>query len=295
MSGPRRPDSPVWPGGPSLQGPHRVASFTLCPQMEAYGHELHLRPIIDKATTGIGTLVHAGLAYRYAAMLPVRPEWFVYPEGYTAIRELGFDRPDFRDAAIEIFAAYEARYAVNIWRPILVEHQFVVHFANGEPYSCRTDLLAADAWGRIWVIDHKTCGRLSGSLTAKYCVDRQMITNLALAKVCAAQFGYDPNAVAGVIVNEMSRQSPSQFQRGEIGISAIAYGRLWEDTIYYLDRMKAVRQAHPDPRKRPRNTDACESKYGGTCDFYGLCWGGASEAEFKIPAEYEHGREKRGT
>lgn len=288
MSGPRRDGSPVWPGGGSLQGPHRLAAFSLCPQMEAYGYELHLRPIIDKVAPKVGTLVHAGLAYRYAAMLPERPDWFVYADGYEAIRELGYDRPDFRDEALNMFAAYEAHYKPNIWRPLLVEYQFVVTFPNGEPYSCRTDMLCEDQWGVQWIVDHKTCGRLSGSITAKYCIDRQMVTNLALARMC----GYNPQ---GVIINEISRQPTPQFQRGEVGINPTAYNRLWADTNYYLDRIAAVRQSHPDPRQRPRNTDACESKYGGTCDFYGLCWGGATEHEFKVPAEFEHGREKRGT
>lgn len=261
----------------------------MCPQQEAFAHELHLRPIIASLPSAVGNLIHAGLAYRYAALMTTKPAWFVYANGYEAIDALATDqgRPDFGALAVRVFSAYEEHYKVNVWRPIVVEEQFVVHFDNGEPYSCRTDLLAEDAWGSVWVIDHKSCGKLSRNLNAKYCTDWQMLTNLALSRA----LGYKTR---GVIINELSREETPKFQRQEIQINQIAYDGLGINTNYYLDRMKEVRQAFPDPLHRPRNVNACQGKFG-TCDFYGLCFGGSTIDEFVIPEEVRNGRKLKGT
>lgn len=287
MSSPRRDAPIVHPGGPSLQGPHRVEAFGSCPQLEALAHELHLRPVIEKLPTKVGTLVHAGLAYRYAAMLSERPDWFVYRDGYEAIAVLGADRPEFCDLAMRIFAAYEQHYAVNTWQPVLVEHQFVVQFANGEPYSARTDLLAVEA-GEYVLIDHKTVGKVAASLGASYAADRQMLTGLAIARAC----GYD---VRRVVINAMSREMPvPTFRRFDVPISDVAFARLGSDTAYYLERMKEVRVSHPDPLNRPRNWGACMRKYG-QCDFFDFCTGRAGLEQYQVPDEYKNGREKAGT
>jgi hypothetical protein len=232
--------------------------------------------------------VHAALAYRYAARLPKLPEWFVYRDGYEAIEKLAFDRPDLGQLATRIFTAYEDYYKTDSWRAILVEEQLVVMFENGEPYSCRVDLLATDVNGDLWIVDHKTCGKPTTNLNAKYCTDRQMLTNVALARAC----GYP---VRGVVINEISREMPyPSFQRETITLNAIAYDLLGITTNFYLDSMKRTRIAFPDPMNRPKNTDACVTKFG-PCDFWGLCWGHSSLDEFRVPAEYLGGRVKKGT
>lgn len=146
----------IWPGGPSSQGPHRVEAFATCPQLEAFSHDLHLRPSIEKDALMIGTLVHVGTAYRYGLMLSPRPDWLVYPDARTAIWTLGWGsgRGDAAAEALRIFDAYEAFYKVNVWRPLLVEHQFKVEM-EGEPYTARIDLLAVDEYGQVALIDHK--------------------------------------------------------------------------------------------------------------------------------------------
>lgn len=288
MSSPRRDQPVVWPGGPSLQGPHRVGSFAICPQLEAWAHDLHLRPVLEKPAPAIGTLIHAGLAYRYAAMLPQRPEWFVYADGYQAIQELAAN-PEFREIALRVFAAYEEFYRVNRWTPVLVEHQFIVHFANGEPYSARTDLLAIEN-GEYVLIDHKSVGRLSSSIGARYASDRQMLTGLALARAC----GYD---IRRVVINALTREMPyPSFQRYDVPINSVAFSRLGVDTEYYLSRMAEVRRSHPDPRSRPRNWDGCTTKFNdGLCDYYRLCTTDGGFEDFHVPEEHLHGRLKKGS
>lgn len=265
-------DGVIWPGGPSKQGPHRIESFAICPQLESYGNDLRLRLTDEKPATAIGTLVHVGLAYRYAAMLPFErwPSWLVYrdpatgyPDPLLAIASCGYETPGYAAEAARIFTWYQHFYSINVWTPVLVEHQFEVTFPNGEPYTARTDLLAIEA-GEYVLIDHKTVPRLSKSIGRDYRTDRQMLTGLMLARAA----GYD---VKRVIINACSKEQPvPQFGRYDVPISPIAYERLALDTNYYLERLQAVRQTHPDPWNRPRNTGSCVRKYG-RCDYYPLC------------------------
>lgn len=269
-------DGVVWPGGPSKQGPHRVGSFALCPQLEAFAHELHLRLAQEKAATAIGTLVHVGLAYRYAMMLPRDqwPSWLVYPDPMTAIAVCGWNNQTAAYEAQRVFYAYCMKYQVNIWTPVLVEHQFEVAF-DGEPYTARTDLLAIES-GEYVLIDHKTVTKLSRNIGTSYRGDRQMLTGLALARAA----GYD---VKRVIINALSKEYPEpQCERYDVPISSTAFYRLGEDTRHYLQRMVEVRKQYPDPWNRPRNWDACVRKYG-RCDYYPLCVEGY---EPHILAEY---------
>jgi hypothetical protein len=265
----------VWPGGSSLQGPHRVEAFALCPQLEGFGYDVHLRRLIEHDATLIGTLVHAGLAYRYGALLPQRPDWFVYPDGRHAIWTLGVGsgRQDAAEEALRVFDAYEAYRTVNTWHPLLVEHQFVVQM-EGEPYSCRIDLLAIEN-GEVVLIDHKTQNKLNRQTAKYYKADRQMMTGLALARA----HGWD---VRRVVINALSKEYPTpRFERFDVGISELAYNRLGEDTRYFLKQMKAVRIEYPDPMLRPRNTGSCLRKYG-PCDFIPLCTDGIHRLdEFK--------------
>lgn len=284
MSTPHRDYSFVAPGGLSLQGPHRVESFADCPQKEAFGHELHLRSIYPKESTDTGVLWHDGLAYHYAAQMEKKPEWYVYAHAEEVIRRHAAAEPklgEFVDNALRMIAAYRQVYAVDDLRPILVEHQFVVTFPNGEPYSCRTDLLAwqwitvpEPRW-RCVIVDHKNVGKI-GNEAAKYYLDRQMVTNLVLARA----HGYP---VEAVLVNVQSRNN-YECRRFDVPINPIHFARFFADTIYYLDGMKLVRQTHPDPMDRPRRTGACTGKYG-KCDYYSLCWEGGSLGEFTVPED----------
>lgn len=289
MSAPHR-DIPnvIWPGGLSLNGPHAVGSFALCPQLHGFAHEMHLRAVVESEATAVGTLVHAGLAYRYAAALNPRPDWYVYADGYDAIKRLA-KNPDFADLALRVFAGYEEHWARvgDPWQPVLVEHQFVVQFPSGL-YSARTDLLALE-YGEFVLIDHKTCRKLSDSIRGQYAADRQMLTGLAIARAS----GYD---VKRVVINALTKERPfPNFARYEIPLNHVAFSTLGRDTEYYIRQQAAVRAEFPDPMNRPRNWDACVRKYG-VCDYFGLCTGASgAEHEFHVPAEYLASRQKAGT
>jgi len=267
----------IFPGGSSKQGPHRVGAFMLCAQLEGFGYELNLRPVIEKDATKIGTLVHVGMAYRYGMLLAARPDWLVYPDARWAIWICGQDRPDLAQEALRIYDAYVAHYdrliatgVVAPWRPLLVEHQFEVAFTmpdgSAEPYTTRIDLLV-ECQGEVWLVDHKVGGKTSYHTGKHYAADRQMLTQLALAR----NAGYPVNRL---FINALSREYPDpRFGRFEVPISHEAYGKLGQDTAWALQQINAVRKQFPDPMNRPRTLESCVRKYGA-CDFAALCHDG---------------------
>jgi len=260
--------APIFPGGASKQGPHRVGAFATCPQLEGFGYEVKLRSLYEKPATAIGTLFHVGLAYRYAMMMPKdkQPSWLVYPDARTALWTCGQDKPEAALEALRLFDAYQANYTTNIWLPLLVEHQFEVEM-EGEPYTARIDLLAVDCQtNEIVLIDHKSQAKLRAATATDYRADRQMLTGLALARSA----GYD---VRRVVINAASKEVPPRFGRFDVPISEIAYSRLGEDTRHVLRQMKDTRARHPDPMNRPRNWDCCVRKYG-ICEYWNLCTDG---------------------
>lgn len=268
----------VWPGGSSLQGPHRVGAFAVCAQLEAFSHELELRGNVQKDALSIGTLVHVGLAYRYAMMMPTKPEWLVYSDGREAIWQCGSaEMIDCRDEALRIFDAYQAHYTLNAITPVAVEHQFIVEFdlGNGEkePYSCRTDLLGIEN-GEYVIFDHKVFRRIGRNTGYEHRADRQMLTNLALARAC----GVD---VRRIVLNTMTKDPVPRFCRFDVPISEKAYAELGADTLYWLRKMNEVRKLYPDPMQRPKTLESCKRVYGA-CDYQSLCHEGLHTiVEFK--------------
>ena len=267
----------IWPGGASKQGPHRIGAFATCPQLEAFGYELNIRPNVEKDATKIGTLVHVGLAYRYGVLLDVKPDWLVYPDARWAIWICGQDRPDCAAEALRIYDAYVAHYdpllasgVVLPWKPLLVEHQFEVPFTmpdgSVEPYTARIDMLV-QCGQELWLVDHKSGSKISNHSGKHYAADRQMLTQLALAR----QAGYP---VSRVFINAMSREYPEpRFGRFEVPISHEAYAHLGQDTAWALEQINIVRKRFPDPMNRPRTWESCMRKYGA-CNFTPLCTDG---------------------
>lgn len=271
-TGPDRHAPPVWPGERNYLegiGPSHISAFASCPQRAAFNYELRLQPIDDRSRdpAKIGDLVHAGLAYHYGARLTERPSWMVYENGHKAIEVLGADRPDLAHDARRILAWYEYFYQNDTFVPVMVEKWLRVQLED-EWIGCRMDLLAWEH-GELIVADHKVHGKLNKNHGRNLSCDRQMLTLLAVLR----SQGFD---VKRVILNGMTRDFPEpKFQRFDVPVSEEAYARLGQDTLYYLKARREVRKKFPDPYFRPRNFDACMTKYG-LCSFAPLCTKGFS-------------------
>jgi hypothetical protein len=266
------PHVPIWPGDKNVRGPgpYRIDSFAACPQREAFGYEMKLTPLVARDQMEIGTLVHAALAYHYGRMLAQRPAWFVYADPYDAVEKLGAvsGRFDLVELAKAIYAWYAHQYQNDPWIPVLVEHQFQAHLGDDKYITARTDLIAME-YGDLILADHKIKGTLPRNTGSALSMDRQMLTNLALARAA----GYD---IKRVYINGVTRGgkptpfSPPLFGRFAVPVSAEAYATFGRDTDYYMTQRAMVKQRYPDPAMRPRNTNACMTSYG-PCDFKPLC------------------------
>lgn len=276
------PHVPIWPGDKNVRGagPYRVNAFSSCPQLEGFNYEAKLTPLVEKDALPIGSLGHAALAYHYAARLPVRPAWMVYTDPYDAIEKLAnaINRQDLIDICKGIYAWYAHYYQNDPWIPVLVEHQFQWKLGD-DFFTCRTDLIAME-YGDLILADHKIKGRLPRSTGSSLSMDRQMLTNLVLARAN----GYD---IKRVYINGITKgghptpMSPPTFGRFPVPVSTEAYNRFGQDTAYYLAQRAAVKKAFPDPMNRPRNTNACYTPYGA-CEFKPLCEDGTARlVEFR--------------
>lgn len=295
MSDVRSPEEPglariIRPGsrmGPKPIGPkiHRTAcselgAFCTCPQLHGLGYEMGLKAADEKPARKIGTLVHVGLAYRYGALLPQKPDWMVYPDPRTALWTVADGDIEAGTEALRIFDEYQKFYPIeqNYWKPLLVEHQFeIIIDIDGTPekYTLRIDLLAEDMRdGALVVVDHKSAFKLTKNVGYSYRADREMLTALAM---CHAN-GYQPNRI---VINAMTKERPEpKFGRYDVPLSTEAFSRLGADTVHWIRQIRAMRQSHPDPTSRPRAYEQCVRKYG-VCDMWPICSDGPQRlAEF---------------
>jgi len=265
---------PVWPGERNYKGigPSHLSTFASCAQRAAFNYELRLEPLDDprRDPAKVGDLIHAALAYHYGAMLSQRPGWMVYGGPQEAIYALASDRSDLAWEAWRIFSWYLHYYQNDSFRPIAVENQLNVKLED-EWLSVRMDLLAYEGSDLV-VVDHKSKKTLPRNTGQILSTDRQMLMLLGILRAN----GHD---VRRVIVNGMTRDFPEpRFRRFSVPISEAAYERLATDTLYYLRMRRQTRQQFPDPYFRPRNFDACMTRYG-LCPFDGLCRDGFHRLE----------------
>lgn len=268
--------------GPKPTGPqmHRTAcseagAFAVCKQLHGFGYQMGLKASDEKPARKIGSLVHVALAYRYAALLPERPDWMVYPNPRDALWTCAQGDIEAATIALNVFDHYQAHYPIaqNYWRPVLVEHQFEFLLdVDGVPerYTLRGDLLAEDVRdGTLCYVDHKSIYKITNNVGLSYRFDREMLTALWLCRSA----GYP---VQRVVINAMSKGfkgQPPQFGRFDVPVSGEAYTHIYEDTVHTIREMRAIQISHPDPARRPRTPESCLRKYG-VCDMWPICTDG---------------------
>jgi hypothetical protein len=256
-----------------------VEAFTICAQLHAFGYEMGLQPTERKEALILGSLIHVGLAYRYAMRMNPRPEWLVYPNpeapnGRDAIWTIGYADRDLAEKALKIFDAYEAYYTQPVLQPVLVEQQLEAMFnIDGQPmrYTLRIDLLAHDhsveGNGALTLLDHKSAYKLTKWVGHNYRADREMLTGLALCRIA----GHNVERVVINAIQKGTKEKPEpQFQRYGVPISETAYARIGAETEFWLRRMRDIRITHPNPEDRPRSYASCMRKFG-LCDFWKVC------------------------
>ena len=275
--------------GRSSAGWSSYGCFRKCPRKYAYENRPALAGPCPRSTGGpraLGTFVHDLLARYYLHRKGEGPD----PRSLTDAEveaiaiESGMDLQD-KDAAQLLasnysrFGLYMGTHAMDGWEPLAVEVEHKIGFIERDgqmvtvphgtpgsvPYTSRIDLVARDAQGRVWAIDHKTAARIWPTTILAYGLSGQMH---GLWHMGWHHYGTD---FAGVMLNFFQTKGEIKFERKRPGAApkmVEEFPRLVWNTakeIAMWDRFNSL-EAWPTSN----NESVCVSKYGA-CDHAHRC------------------------
>lgn len=256
--------------GPSPRGVHRLEKALICPQLFAYtallGMDLGSRDALVK-----GSLVHVGLAHRYARMQCVQTG--TDPENYypveTAMKlaavEFGALGQEHLALTSQAVRNYEAHYSSEQVTVAGVE-ELVETNIRGHRLTARWDLITQDSRGNYWIIDHKTCGKIDQKTITRYTMSIQF---LAMQHMGREKYG---DRFGGVRINLVALQMVA-FKR--VSPEAAPHAVLSFPQIVEDAEAVIARNALRDPWDYPKaaSEQVCVRPYG-VCDAIELCrWG----------------------
>lgn len=295
----------------------RLQAYRRCPREERLRYQIGLQPKQTEALR-FGTLMHLGLE-----------AWWLAADDRlaAALAAVAGQAADaFEQARVDcLLAGYDTRWADAGLTAIAVEHEFQLPLINPDTRAeSRTwvlggkmDVIARDAQGRCWVIEHKTSSVdiCPGSdYIARLRLDGQVSMYLRAAR----ELGHDPVGVIYDVIGKVGlrpyRATPVEVRKytkdgrlyanqREQDETAEAYAErilasIAEGPEEYYQRATVVRlEAELAEFERelwqlagtmrdavrlgvaPRNPDAC-SRYGSMCAFFPLCTGEANEAAY---------------
>lgn len=267
--------------GPSPRGWHRLQLAAECLQKYAWRYKAGWRKGLDKRSPALakGSLIHLALAQHYARMKAKSqgsPDDWCEPErAVRLIAELeGTDK--YAQTAIDAYRAYVQQYPDDHtkWKVLKVEELMDVQIAGRYRLTGRADLVVEDMAGRIFVIDHKSTGRLTSRHKQFYAVSGQLLGYSHMARTL---YG---DRFSGLIINLIQHGTP-KFSRITLPRSPNLESR-FERTVVdieeAIERMEASGRAYDDWPKAI-NELTCYGRYG-PCPYIDQCrWGaGAKKA-----------------
>ena len=272
--------------GPSPFGWHRYEAFMRCPASYAFDQEARARGDVNDAPALVqGTLVHLGLAHHYARRraeqnpddpsLDAARDLYrpgeavkVLAEREIATRTSPAAREVWQTAAAtaqRVVSAYAVHYAAERLRVEAVEEVFALDLGDGASLTMRIDLVASDRQGRIYLIDHKTTGRLTSNHPVQYGASGQFLAYSTLGRLLW------PDRFGGLILNMIEIQGErTTFDRPAIQIGPGRLAAFIPSVRDVARRMAALRDvpAADWPRNTTENT--CWTRYGA-CPHLGVC------------------------
>jgi len=252
--------------GQSASGYHRIATFISCPQKFAYRYLLNLKRPTEGMATGIGTVLHEAL-YAYYVGVDVGEQVGKLPARYSACIRRG----------MELFEEYQRVYPVDPWSQVLLaEHEIEVALGDHR-FTRRLDLVVL--WGgKIWVLDHKTAGRVTSRLRSAE-LDWSLATQeLVGESVLPGMFGAPWGGFVLNVIGTGTEAVDCRYKRQPLRFPARFMSSLPRSLHWYFERAAALEGT--DPWCYPRS-GKCMGQYGA-CDFVDLCrYGRSAERNFK--------------
>lgn len=251
----------------------RVQLFNNCHRKFYWWHVEGLEPDRPRWALDIGTSVHHGLALlgsgedidkvveesrkKLASLMPKR----ILPGDFEELQSN-------QDVVEKLLRGYYDEYKETTWVPIAQETKGTVEVGEGTRVYLvfRTDKLAT--WNsRLWIVDHKTAGKLDLRDLAKY----EMALQFSAYQYAVTKF--TRQAVAGVIVDilvktktpqyhrDLKTRSPKELIEFEKEFTEIGKEIAW--------RLQRINHGEDPMAVFYKNTDEC-FRYG-TCPYRELC------------------------
>lgn len=263
--------------GPSPRGWSRLGTMLQCPQRYAWTYVLPPeegggRPNTISPALIRGSMIHTGLAHHYQRMQTRvnggDPEEFYKPvdamhmqaiqEGDDWIKEI-----DYCSSALQ---AYISHYGMETFEVVGVEQTM---YANIGPYQVtgRADLIIRDTNGKVWIVDHKTTGRINNSQQKYYGISGQLIGYEFMGRqIFGDEWG-------GMLLNLIQHRSPYKFVRHELPPAPNMLVRFPEMVRIAEERIETLKDTPVDQYPMAMNELVCYHRYGA-CEFVEKCrWG----------------------
>ena len=249
------------PGSSGEYGWHTLADWLTCPRLAAL-KRANGRDEPSEAQL-VGTMVHVGLAHRYALMQGQD----VYQPA-DAVERFARKTPDATSHVYTTQAAlasYAAHYGPEADIETLAVEKVFRMKIMGCAYTQRLDLVYKRR-GKVYIVDHKKTYAILPKVTRGYGLSGQMVgASLYGQKKWGEKFG-------GVLLNFVRlAKGDNNYEFKRLPVAPFPYAvRSFSKTVVLAHEM-LDRYKDADPYDVPGVfTEACYGKYG-PCQFYDIC------------------------
>jgi hypothetical protein len=221
-----------------------------------------------------GSLVHLGLAQHYAQLREKQQgrDPKLYFDPIEAIDIMGDAQggawKDFAPLAKDVMDAYLHKWRHENMRILSVEELLEAQI-GGYRFTGRMDLVVEDGEGRVWIIDHKTTGRLNPKQRQFYSVSGQILGYQWLGKI---HYG---ERFAGMRLNMIQHGGDFKFQRFNVEPAPKLFEK-WPSAVKDAEEgiAKLMEEGRPaDQWPIAPSELVCFHRYG-PCNFLEQCkWG----------------------
>lgn len=259
-------------------GWHATELALRCPRLFAYTYRVPgaKREHTDSAPLLKGSLVHQGLAHHYARMESIQQgrdpnEWATPDDAIEeCAKKLGPYAAQYVPLAKDTVARYAGHWAHERVEVIAVEEVFASEIGSFK-YTQRLDLVVREADGKVWIWDHKTTGRITRDVAARYTLSGQFIGMYNFGvRVYGDDFG-------GVKLNliEVGDSGMGAFKRQTPDPAPEAIRSFPLTVLHARERVDALDRSGIEPSNWPQtlSEQTCVTAYG-QCNFFEKCrWG----------------------
>ncbi len=273
--------------GPSQRGWHQFEQAGRCIRLWAWNHKAN-KPFIVTEPLVKGSLLHIGLAHYYQRKLEEKegrdPNAFYTPEEAVLVlsKQEARKSEDRNEASLWVSCTapvlvalekYQSQWSRCSWKVIAVEQELRAQITRTDGsgrflFTQRADLIVQDAHGFYWIVDHKSCYRITSKTLRQHILSGQFLGYQMFGRrMYGRKFG-------GVVINRVKLSSPVDFERSVLEPAPAAAAGFMRSLQQTEDRIQA--HAHlTDPMDFPAvlSDQVCYGKYG-PCSAFELCrWG----------------------